>query len=174
MPILTQESFWWWQCSDRYIISLDPHLHTPLSPSLISLKVSVDVKLHVYLNNNGQLCTSPGGASILLTPSLAFRLLSSKKEGVCRNHSRLAACFDWNRRSSDDSSHRRYRRHQHRHHHHQQQQQQLHHCHRHHLHRDHTNWKPSSSHSISILTNMSTQFLLQSVCVCCAFFVCFL
>ena len=28
------------------------------------------------------------------------------------------------------------------------------------------NWKPSSSHSISVLTNISTQFLLQSVCVC--------
>ena len=28
------------------------------------------------------------------------------------------------------------------------------------------NWKPSSSHSISILTNISTLFLLQSVCVC--------
>ena len=28
------------------------------------------------------------------------------------------------------------------------------------------NWKPSSSHSISILTNISTQFLLQSMCVC--------
>ena len=28
-----QESFWWWQCSDRYIISLFPHLHTP-SPLL--------------------------------------------------------------------------------------------------------------------------------------------
>ena len=26
-------------------------------------------------------------------------------------------------------------------------------------------WKPSSSHSISILTNISTQFLLQCVCV---------
>ena len=43
---LMQESFWWWQCSDRYIISLFPHLHTPFlpfSPSLISLMVSVDV-----------------------------------------------------------------------------------------------------------------------------------
>ena len=33
-----QKSFWWWQCSDRYIISLSPHLNTPplpLSPSLI-------------------------------------------------------------------------------------------------------------------------------------------
>ena len=42
-PILMQESFWWWQCSDRYIISLFPHLHThfpPFSPSLISLTVS--------------------------------------------------------------------------------------------------------------------------------------
>ena len=41
-----QESFWWWQCSDRYIISLFLHLHTP---SPISLMVSVDIKHHVYL-----------------------------------------------------------------------------------------------------------------------------
>ena len=36
--------------SDRYIITLFPHLHTPfspISPSLISLMVSVDVKHHV-------------------------------------------------------------------------------------------------------------------------------
>ena len=46
-----QESFWWCQCSDRYIVSLSSHLHTslpPFSPSLISLMVSVDVKHHVY------------------------------------------------------------------------------------------------------------------------------
>ena len=52
LPIFMQESFWWWQCSDSYIISLSPHLHTPFhpfSPSLISLKVSVDVKHHDYL-----------------------------------------------------------------------------------------------------------------------------
>ena len=52
LPILMQESFWWWQCSDRYIISLFPHLHNPLppfSPSLINLMVSVDIKHHVYL-----------------------------------------------------------------------------------------------------------------------------
>ena len=36
--------------SDRYIISLLPHLHTPLSQSLINLMVSVDVK-HVYLKH---------------------------------------------------------------------------------------------------------------------------
>ena len=37
--------------SDRYIIYLSPHFHTPspFSPSLISLMVSVDVKHHVYL-----------------------------------------------------------------------------------------------------------------------------
>ena len=29
--------------------SLFPHLHSPFSPSLISLMVSVDVKHHVYL-----------------------------------------------------------------------------------------------------------------------------
>ena len=44
-----QESVWWWQYSDRYIISVLPHLHTPFFPSLISLMVSVDVKRHVYL-----------------------------------------------------------------------------------------------------------------------------
>ena len=52
LPILMQESFWWWQCSDRYIVSLSPHLHAPFPPfsrSLISLMVSVDVKHHVYL-----------------------------------------------------------------------------------------------------------------------------
>ena len=55
LPILMQESFWWWQCSDRYIISLSPYLHAhfppppPFSPSLISLMVSLDVKHHVYL-----------------------------------------------------------------------------------------------------------------------------
>ena len=35
--------------SDRYIISLFPHPHTPFSPSLISLMVFVDVKHHGYL-----------------------------------------------------------------------------------------------------------------------------
>ena len=53
LPIVMQESFWRWQSSDRYIISLFPLLHTPfppsLSPSLISLMVSVDVKHHVDL-----------------------------------------------------------------------------------------------------------------------------
>ena len=52
LPILMQESFWWWQCSDRYIISLSPHLHAPFplsSPSLISIMVYVDVKHCVYL-----------------------------------------------------------------------------------------------------------------------------
>ena len=32
LPILMQESFWWWQCIDRYIISLFPHLHNPFPP----------------------------------------------------------------------------------------------------------------------------------------------
>ena len=33
--LLLHESFWWWQFSDRYLISLFPHLHTPFLPSLI-------------------------------------------------------------------------------------------------------------------------------------------
>ena len=54
LPILMLESFWWRQCSDRYIISfsLTSLLPSPLSPSLISLMVSVGVKHHaVYLLN---------------------------------------------------------------------------------------------------------------------------
>ena len=47
-----QKSFWWWQCSDRYIISLFPHLHTPFPLLPVPnkpLTVSVDVKHHAYL-----------------------------------------------------------------------------------------------------------------------------
>ena len=54
LPILMKESFWWWQCSDGYTLSLFPH-HippTPFSPSLISHLASVDVKQLVY-------CTYP-------------------------------------------------------------------------------------------------------------------
>ena len=32
LPILIQESFWWWRCSDRYIISLFPHSPPPSPP----------------------------------------------------------------------------------------------------------------------------------------------
>ena len=46
-----QKSFWWWQCSDRYTISLSPTAIPPSlsSLSLISLVVSVDVKHRVYV-----------------------------------------------------------------------------------------------------------------------------
>ena len=47
LPTLTQKSFWWWQCSDRYIIYLFFQLHIP--SLLLSLVVSVDVKHHVSL-----------------------------------------------------------------------------------------------------------------------------
>ena len=46
LPILMRESFWWWQCSDRYIISLPPSSLTYIRQSLTSLIVSVDVKHH--------------------------------------------------------------------------------------------------------------------------------
>ena len=64
MPILRQKSFWWWQCSDRYIIfplPLPPYPPPPpptplsVSPFLISLMVSVDVKHHVYLHISSRL-----------------------------------------------------------------------------------------------------------------------
>ena len=51
LPMLMQETFWWWQCSDRYMISLFPPTSIPpFSPSLINLMVSVDVKHDVYLS----------------------------------------------------------------------------------------------------------------------------
>ena len=75
LPILMHKSFWWWQCSDRYILSIFPHLHTPFpppSPSLISLKVSVDVKHHVYLLT---LTTRICGRTVGLMDSLADEAL---------------------------------------------------------------------------------------------------
>ena len=64
LPILMHRSFWWWQYSDRYMISLSPHLHTPFplfSPSLICRMVSVDVKHHVYPSSE----TVPTGKALL-------------------------------------------------------------------------------------------------------------
>ena len=45
LPTLMQESFWWRQCSDRYIISL--YLHPFLPISLLSHMVSVDITHHI-------------------------------------------------------------------------------------------------------------------------------
>ena len=69
MPVSMQESFWWWQCSDRYIISLfppPPYPFPPLSPSLVSLMVSVDLStmftyLHAKMVRAQRLCESRGG-----------------------------------------------------------------------------------------------------------------
>ena len=74
LPILMQESFWWWQRNDRYIISLFPHLHNPFSPSLISLMVSVDVKhcLLTYIqtwNGNKNQAVSDSKTSITVKSS---------------------------------------------------------------------------------------------------------
>ena len=71
LPILMQESFWWWQCSDRYITSLSTHLHTPFilfSLSLTSLMLSMDVKQHAYFYAHStvqELCESRGGRPVL-------------------------------------------------------------------------------------------------------------
>ena len=61
------KSFWWWQCSDRYIIPPThppPYPLPPFSPFLINLMVSVDVKHHAYclricqLTDNCSLCSN--------------------------------------------------------------------------------------------------------------------
>ena len=80
LPILMQESFWWWQSSDRYIISLFPHFHTlpPFSPSLISLVVSVDVKHHVYWLTRTEDCHARQDHSLRKLP---LQFSSQKEEG---------------------------------------------------------------------------------------------
>ena len=81
-----QESFWWWQCSDRYIISLFPHLHTPFphfSPSLISLVVSVDVKHHVYLLNTDEIL------------GVEFSPWSTGPFSTLRVHLCVCVCWSW-------------------------------------------------------------------------------
>ena len=74
-----QKSFWWWECSDRYIFFPIPppplgtgrkegrrYSFPPFSPSLISLTVSVDVKQHVYLLSTVHPPRSPWPEQILL------------------------------------------------------------------------------------------------------------
>ena len=78
-----QKPFWWWQCSDGYIISLffppppppppasiplppRPPLPPAVSPSLISLVISLDVKHRVYLH------TPPVRFYIQLVRSVSF------------------------------------------------------------------------------------------------------
>ena len=69
LPILRQESFWSWQCSDRYIISPPPPPYPlpPFSPSLISLMVSVDIKSHVYVLTGGESWGGRPGLSVLMS-----------------------------------------------------------------------------------------------------------
>ena len=63
LPILMQESFWWWQCSDRYVTSILPPPPPPPTPSprpsIISFEVSVHVKHHVYFMDNHSSQSNP-------------------------------------------------------------------------------------------------------------------
>ena len=75
LPILRQESFWRWQCSDMYIISTPPPSPTSIRPSLISLMVSVNVKHHkirkekkLTANRAQELCKSGSGRPGLAVP----------------------------------------------------------------------------------------------------------
>ena len=77
LPILMQESFWWWQCSDRHILSLSPHLHTPFSSSLISLMVSVDVYLLISYASYPNGTVVPVNCLVIFT--LSCCLLRGKK-----------------------------------------------------------------------------------------------
>ena len=70
------KSFWWWQCSDRYLITSPPPFPLPpFSPSLINLTVFVDVKHHVYIWNH----MIQGRRH---TPTIAYRYLPPKKDVV--------------------------------------------------------------------------------------------
>ena len=79
--ILMQESFWLWHCSDRSPSSTTT-IHpfpppTPVSPSLISLIVSVDVKHHVYLLGH---CELNSGCSYESAKSLLYRKQNKNKQ----------------------------------------------------------------------------------------------
>ena len=79
LPTLMQKSFWWWQCSDRYIISLSPTSILPsphFSPYLISLMVSVAVKHLVYLLTNSVLTRLTNEPQQSLADS--WKLISSR------------------------------------------------------------------------------------------------
>ena len=91
LPTFMQESFWRWQCSDRYIICLSPHLHTPFSPSVISHMVSVDVKHYVYLLTKfvtNERSKSPYANTIhcIFTPPPPKKKKQKKEEENCCKH----------------------------------------------------------------------------------------
>ena len=74
--------------NDRYIISLSPHLHTPfpsLSPSLISLMVSVDVKHHVYLLTvrGSQLSNSIARSIVYMQSVVIFKEVTDRTAMCC-------------------------------------------------------------------------------------------
>ena len=99
LPTVMQKSFWWWQCSDRYIISLSPHLRTHFSPSLISLMVSVGVKHHVYLltvkctrSDRAVKCTRSGRAMKCTRSDKAVKCIRSDKAVKCTRSDRAVKC----------------------------------------------------------------------------------
>ena len=69
--------------SDRYIISLSPHHHTPLplvfSPSLINLMVSVDVKHHVYFTYSSTAVSWSKGLRIIICVFISSAVVSWSK-----------------------------------------------------------------------------------------------
>ena len=103
LPILMQESFWWWQCSDRYIISLFPQppypLPPPFFPSLISLMVSVDVKHHVYLRTyvlEDTMCLLACQVRVIVSDSgLCCWVCVASLEALCR-------MYMWEKKSYKD------------------------------------------------------------------------
>ena len=80
-----QESFWWWQCSDRFIISLFPTSVPPSSPppffpSLISLTVSVDVYL---LSSNTSFAGNPLLTFEPVTDEFVLKIINSASAKSC-------------------------------------------------------------------------------------------
>ena len=140
-----QQSFWWWQCSDRYIISLSPHLHIPFppfSPSLISCTVSVDIKHQVYLYYLPLwtfTCLHLVHYTLLLTPTCRKSNNTNARLMAFAPSLALDPTFGIHSHKTSDTA-------------------QL-------CHLLKPNWKPSSSHSIFAPTNISIQFLLEYACM---------
>ena len=62
LPVLMQESFWWWHCRNRCIISLFPHLHSPVPNKTYgfsgsSWKKALEIYIYISLSTHQVLHT---------------------------------------------------------------------------------------------------------------------
>ena len=99
LPILMQESFWWWQCGDRYIIYLSPPPPYPLLPALILDWVLINLSMVHGVMAKPRLTAYLGGIHCPKKRRCRCCPAFSSAWGCCRHslpcHPQTAGCATW-------------------------------------------------------------------------------